>query len=84
MSYLECATFIYAQNINAEQACHKMKETPGLQPVQSMCASMQEIAIQSKQNGRQKKLSTTIDWAERKIVHAVVVVVGISLYQGQL
>ena len=49
-----------------------------------MCASMQEIAIKSEGNGRQRKLSTTIDWAERKIVHAVVVVVGISLYQGQL
>ena len=48
-----------------------------------MCASMQEIAIKTKANGRQKKLSTTIDWAERKIVHAVVVV-AITLYQGQL
>ena len=48
-----------------------------------MCASMQEIGTKSKGNGRQKKLSTTIDWAERKIVHASNVV-GISLYQGQL
>ena len=49
-----------------------------------MCARMQEIGYINEETGKEKRLSTTIEWAERKTGHTVVVVVGITLYQGQL